>query len=288
MSEDQNLEYKQFWRDEYLKWVSGFANADGGRLIIGRNDRGELVGIPNARRLLEELPNKVRDLLGILVEVNLRSEAGLEYLEMRVEAYPSPVSYRGEYFVRSGSTNQMLKGAALDRFLLHKYGRTWDSTPLPGLSLEQLDAGALARFRKQAAKSERLSAEALDDDDAGLIDKLRLVEGDYLQRAAALLFHPDPERFFTGALVKIGYFASESDLRYHDEVEGDLFRQVHQTMELLLSKYLKATISYEGFNGWSPFLSPSSLCARLCSMPSFTGTTRCPHRSKFGSITTVC
>ena len=180
MSENQNTEYKRSWRDEYLKWVCGFANADGGLLVIGRDDRGELVGIANAQRLLEELPNKVRDLLGILVEVNLRTEAELESLELRVEAYPSPVSYRGEYFVRSGSTNQRLRGAALDRFLLRKYGRTWDSVPLPGLSLEELDAGALAHFRKQAAKSERLSAEALDDDDAGLIDKLRLVEGDYL------------------------------------------------------------------------------------------------------------
>ena len=33
--EDQNIEYKQSWRDEYLKWVCGFANADGGRMMIG-------------------------------------------------------------------------------------------------------------------------------------------------------------------------------------------------------------------------------------------------------------
>jgi ATP-dependent DNA helicase RecG len=268
--------------------VCGFANAAGGSLEIGRDDRGKLVGIPNAHRLLEELPNKVRDLLGILVEVNLRTEAGLEWLELRVEAYPSPVSYRGEYFVRSGSTNQMLKGAALDRFLLRKYGRTWDSVPLPGLSSEDLDPDTLAHFRKQAAKSERLSVDALGDDDAGLIDKLRLVEGHYLQRAAALLFHPDPERFFTGALVKIGYFASESDLRYHDEVQGDLFRQVHQTMELLLSKYLKATISYEGIQRVESFPMRSLPCARRCSMPSFTGTTRCPPPSRSGSIQTGC
>lgn len=84
------------------------------------------------------------------------------------------------------------------------------------------------------------------EDDAGLIEKLRLTESRYLKRAAVLLFHPDPERFFTGAAVKIGYFASESNLRYHDEIRGDLLTQVDRTMELLLSKYLKAAISYEG------------------------------------------
>jgi hypothetical protein len=29
MSESQNIEYKSSWRDEYLKWICGFANAQG-------------------------------------------------------------------------------------------------------------------------------------------------------------------------------------------------------------------------------------------------------------------
>ena len=37
-NEDQNIEYKQSWRDEYLKWICGFANADGGRMLIGVSD----------------------------------------------------------------------------------------------------------------------------------------------------------------------------------------------------------------------------------------------------------
>jgi predicted HTH transcriptional regulator len=38
MTESQHTEYKQTWRDEYLKWISGFANAEGGVLVIGRDD----------------------------------------------------------------------------------------------------------------------------------------------------------------------------------------------------------------------------------------------------------
>ena len=33
MSESQNIEYKESWRDEYLKWICGFANAQGLSLI---------------------------------------------------------------------------------------------------------------------------------------------------------------------------------------------------------------------------------------------------------------
>jgi len=28
MSEQQNIEYKQSWRDEYLKWICSFVNAN--------------------------------------------------------------------------------------------------------------------------------------------------------------------------------------------------------------------------------------------------------------------
>ena len=134
MTESQHTEWKQRWRDEYLKWICGFANADGGVKDIGRNNDGEVVGLPNARHLLEGLPNKVRDTLGILVDVNLRQESGQDYLEIQVDPYPNPISYQGEYYYRSGSTNQQLKGASLDRFLLRKHGRTWDSVPLPGVT----------------------------------------------------------------------------------------------------------------------------------------------------------
>jgi ATP-dependent DNA helicase RecG len=224
--------------------------------VIGRNDKGRVTGISDARRLLELLPNKVRDLLGILVTVNLRTEQGKEYVEVEVGAYPNPISYKGEYYQRSGSTNQLLKGAALDRFLLRRYGRTWDGSPLPGVSVSDLSPSALSRFRQLAGRSGRLDAAALKEPDAALLDKLKLTEGDYLKRAAILLFHPDPERFVTGASVKVGYFASESDLRYHDEIAGDLFTQVGKTMELLLTKYLKAVISYEGIQRIESFPMP--------------------------------
>jgi len=40
MNEHQTIEWKEVWRDEYLKWICGFANAQGGTLIIGKDDNG--------------------------------------------------------------------------------------------------------------------------------------------------------------------------------------------------------------------------------------------------------
>jgi ATP-dependent DNA helicase RecG len=153
MKESQHTEWKESWRDDHLRWVCGFANAQGGVLVIGRNDKGRVVGIPDAARLLEELPNKIRDLLGIVVEVNLRGEGGREYLEVVTPAYSSPISYRGHYYQRSGSTVQELKGAALDRFLLRRQGRTWDGVPVPGVTIKDLSSAAVRRFRALASST---------------------------------------------------------------------------------------------------------------------------------------
>lgn len=246
MTENQHIEWKETWRDDHLRWVSGFANAEGGVLVIGRNDKGHVVGVPDAERLLVELPNKIRDLLGVVVEVNLHLEDGQHYLEVVTPAYPNPISYRGHYYQRSGSTLQELKGAALDRFLLRRYGRTWDGSPVPGVAVADLSPAALGRFRSLALRSGRLDAAALAEPDPVLLAKLKLTEGAYLKRAAVLLFHADPLRFVTGAFVKLGHFRSESDLVYHDEIAGDLFLQVQQTLDLLLTKYLKAAVTYQG------------------------------------------
>lgn len=88
MNENQNTEWKESWRDEYLKWICGFANATGGKIYIGMNDNGKVVGVADADKLLEDIPNKVRDVLGIIVDVNLLEENGLKYIEMTCRLIP--------------------------------------------------------------------------------------------------------------------------------------------------------------------------------------------------------
>lgn len=43
MSESQLIEYKESWRDEYLKWIYDFVNTQSGVLYIGKRDDGSVV-----------------------------------------------------------------------------------------------------------------------------------------------------------------------------------------------------------------------------------------------------
>jgi len=246
MLETQNIEYKSVWKDEYLKWICGFANAQGGTLFIGKDDNGNVVGVNNAKKLLVDLPNKITTILGIVAAVNLQDTPEGDYIEISVEPQPNPVNYKGEYHFRSGSTKQELKGTALDKFLLQKQGKHWDGVSLPNVSVADLKPETFDFFRKKGIKSKRLDEIVLTDTNEVLLNNLKLTDRGYLKRAAILLFHPDPEKFVSGAFIKIGFFRTDSDLLFQDVINGNLFEQVEKTMDFLLTKYTKALISYEG------------------------------------------
>ncbi|MGN1172506.1 MAG: helix-turn-helix domain-containing protein, partial [Muribaculaceae bacterium] len=108
--ESQNIEYKESWRDEYLKWICGFANAYGGKLFIGVDDKKKVVGVSDYQKLMEDIPNKVVNYLGIVVDVNLLESDGLQYIEIVVLPSNTPISYRCVFHYRTGSTKQELKG----------------------------------------------------------------------------------------------------------------------------------------------------------------------------------
>jgi len=247
--ENQITEWKQSWHEDYYKWICGYSNAYGGTLFIGKNDDGVVIGVDKVKKLLEDIPNKTLDIMGIMVNVNQYEEAGLDYLEIIVEPYPYPINLRGRYYFRSGSTKKEFKGAALNKFLLERQGKRWDGVPLPNVSVEDLKNDTFTMFREKAAKSKRLESDDLEGTNAELIECLHLKDDEQLKRAAILLFHPTPEKYVTGAFIKIGFFESDEDLKYQDEVHGNLLEQAEQTLSLLKTKYDVAAISYSNFDG---------------------------------------
>ena len=116
MAESQNIEWKESWRDEYLKWICGFANAQGGKIYIETRDDGTVIGVRNPKKLLEDIPNKIQNKWGIMADVNLLTKGGLDYIEIVVSPWAFPVNCDGEYHYRSGSTKQMLRANDKRRF----------------------------------------------------------------------------------------------------------------------------------------------------------------------------
>ena len=243
MAESQNIEWKESWRDEYLKWICGFANAQGGKIYIGKKDDGTVIGVSDAKKLMEDIPNKIQNKLGIIADVNLLTENGVEYIEIVVSPWAFPVNYDGEYHYRSGSTKQQLRGSALTNFLMSKTGMKWDAAVVSNITVDDLDKESFDIFRREALRSGRMTKEDLDIPNAELLDKLDLLVDGKLKRAGALCFYRNAEKVISGCYVKIGKFEG-SELLYQDEVHGSLLLMANRVIDLIYLKYLKAAVSY--------------------------------------------
>jgi ATP-dependent DNA helicase RecG len=244
--ESQNIEWKQSWHDEYLKWICGFANAQGGRIFIGKDDAGKVTGLINSKKLLEDLPNKIRDQLGLMPRINLQQEEGKAYLEIIVEPSSVPISLRGSYYWRSGSVKQELKGHALTEFLLKKMGMTWDRVMEEKATLDDIDDTTIELFKKEAVTSGRLP-DISNLSTKELLKKLHLLTDDGLTHAAVVLFGKDPGMFYPNLFVKIGRFGLNMvDMRFQEVCEGNLFQLLRDVMEQLEKKFLIKPVRFEG------------------------------------------
>ena len=249
MQESQNIEWKQNWRDEYLKWICAFANAQGGKLYIGKNDDGEITGLGNIKRLLEEIPNKIQTRLGIICDVNLIESENLKHIEILVKKYDVPISFQGKYYFRSGSTNILLQGTELSNFLLRKTGKTWDDVVEPRATLGDIEISAIESFKKGAILSKRMPFIKDEKDIKVILDNLVLLENNQLKRSAVILFGKNPERYYINAYAKIGRFGkSDDDLKFQEVVEGNAFQLADKILDVLDRKFLISPISYKGLH----------------------------------------
>lgn len=137
--ENELVEFKSVWKDEYLKHICSFANNRGGTLYVGISDTGKVIGIENSKKLLEDIPNKIINLLGIIPRLILHNENDLKYIEIVIDKSIEPVSYKGRYYIRSGATTQEMGGKSLQNFLLKKHNTTWGEIGINYASLEDID-----------------------------------------------------------------------------------------------------------------------------------------------------
>lgn len=246
MSEQQNIEYKQSWHDEYLKWICGFANAIGGMIYIGIDNKGNVNHLANYAKLMEDIPNKIRNTMGIICDVQLEDKQGKKYISIKVNPYSVAVSIRGRYYYRTGSTKLELTGVELNEFLLKKAGKTWDDVIEEGATMQDIDENTITKFIKDSREKGRMP-EIKGLSSFQILEKLQLTDGRKLKRAAIVLFGNDPNRFYPNVQVKIGRFGKDStDLKFHEIVEGNLVQMLNEVQVQLNHKFLTRPVDFIG------------------------------------------
>lgn len=258
MGEKHIIEYKRLWKDEWLEWICGMANADGGVIYIGIKDDGEVLGVSNAKKLMEDIPNKIISKMSIYPDVRQIEKDGKDVIEIEVAPSIAAVSLDGVVYKRVGATNQILKGTALQEFYLSRPSGAWDARIIPDAKLDEIDPDAVEYLKESGIRKGRLSKESAKDSVEKVLKSLNLMtEDDKLTMAALLLFGKNPQRYCIDARFKIGRFgAGAANLIIQDLVDGDLIRMPDRVLDILDAKYLVRPIHYKGLRRVEPLEIP--------------------------------
>ena len=222
MKEAQDKEFKEIWKDEYLKTLCAFANSEGGVLYIGIRKDGTPVGVENPEEFLEILPNKIRNKLGIIPDIKLELMKNKEIIKIIIKPSEMPVFYKGRFYIRSGSTTQEVNGYDLMRIIMKKHKISWDSLPSEA-GIDEIDEATVERFKVMAKG--RLAILG-NESHKNILENLEFIKDGKLTNAAILLFGKNPQKFYLNSISRVGRFKTSTEILDTVIIKGNLFEQV--------------------------------------------------------------
>ncbi len=214
-------------------------------MYIGVRDDGEVIGLSNSKKLMEDIPNAIVSAFGMYdAEVNLKRDEERKYIEIIIPKSNVVLDYKGVPYIKIGTTLQIMKGEAFRQSVLSRGSLSWDAYPVDGVSIDDLYEESFDVFREEAVKTNALSGVNLEDR-LSILNELELMSDGKLTRAAVLLFHSKPYKIFPGAYIQIGRFASDADILYQDEIKGSLMTLGKSIFRALDTNYKYNLISYD-------------------------------------------
>jgi ATP-dependent DNA helicase RecG len=211
-------------------------------MYIDIDDNGRAVTLSNIKKLLEDIPNTIRNKLQITPSVKIEEKDDREVIKITVNSSDFPVFLDGKINIRSGSTTQELKGSELTNFLLEKTGETWDSLTVDAI----FDNLALETFEYFKGLAIDRLPEIKNASYKTVFKNLELITNDgKLTRALILLFGKKPQTFFITAQGRVGRFKAPTEILDTVIADGNLFKQ-SDTLMNTIKKHLNVRFEIKG------------------------------------------
>ena len=177
--------------NELVKDCVAFANAQGGRILIGIEDGATEppVGQKVPADLVEKIQKRVGELT-VNVTVAARicgAPSGGEYLEVRVSRSHAPASTSdGKYYLRVSDESRPLVGEEIQRLLNERSAQPWETLATLQVPREQADPAKLAAFTNGIRTSDRVKASLKEKSDQELLGHYFLADGRFLTNLGIL------------------------------------------------------------------------------------------------------
>lgn len=254
--EDSTVEFKEdvSQRSDMANEMIAFANAHGGRLLIGVADDGRVVGVSNPDQVAQQITSIAHDRcrpplhpMVDYVDVNGRT---VVVIEISRRLGPPHENSRGQCYIRVGPTKRPVMQQERIRLLQQAGLYALDETPVPGTSLDDLDNEAFRTYY------EHFTGESLDEIAIPLPQFLensrlaRAVEGQLALTVAGLLvFGKRPQQAMRHSRVSAVRFVGRvvgEEIADRQEIEGRL-PQLIDRAEAFLVRNTSLTGRIEGF-----------------------------------------
>lgn len=177
--------------NELAKDCVAFANAKGGNIYIGIEDKEDLppLGQTVKDTLLQQIPIRISQLTintSVLVQKCV-AENGAEYIDLKIQPSISTIAgtTEGRYFIRIGDQSKSLHPDQLLRLLTDKPSYNWEvkATKTPR---NNYDPNKFGQFVLDIRSSKRVSQFVKDKTEEELLDYYFFADGDYLTNLGIL------------------------------------------------------------------------------------------------------
>ena len=240
--ENVDVEYKRMYVPELRKDIVAFANTEGGKLYIGVNDDGTIIGIGDTDDTMLRLAGSLKDSIApdIMPFVQIRAfdECGKNVIAVDVASGSAKPYYLKDkglkptgVYVRRGSSSQPLSEAGIRDMIVEYYGKSYET--IRSLN-QELTFNAL---QKELDERDLSFGEAQ-------MRTLNLIGEDGLYTNLALLLSDQCKH-----TLKIAIFQGTDDVifRNHQEFTGSLLSQLKESFAFL-DKNIAVKSSIDGLH----------------------------------------
>ncbi len=242
--ESATLEFKKSTaeKDRVCRALCAFANAQGGRVLIGVTPAGKAVGQTVKDRTLEELAQEFQNFEPPLFPTVERVPVapGLEVLVVSVARSGRVTSFRGVAYERVLNTTRVMPRDVQQRMLVEELHATerWENQSAPGWTVARLDGREMVQTINEAIRRGRCE----DPGTREPMDILRglnlLTENGQLTRAAVALFckEDEPRPDFAQLLLKVARFKGTTRDEFLDnrQFSGNAFALMRKAERFLI------------------------------------------------------
>ena len=239
--ENEKVEFKESFNKQTIETLVAFANAKGGKVILGVTNKNEIVNVKLAKESIQTWQNEIKSKTepSIFPDIEMYIISNKNVVILSIPEYPvKPIAFQGRYYVRRNNSNHLLSVNQINDVYLQSIQTSWDSYPYPNSVYEDLDQNKIKIFIEKINRSGRFN---LVGEPIECIEKLRLLENNVPTNAAMILFAKD--ELFNN--IHIGRFKTQSHIIDDKMVRGTLFDVVENTMKFIIS-HLKVAFEITG------------------------------------------